>query len=390
MEKLENQDIICVAGVDFEPLWARTQQLVWRFPASNRIVYVETPLSFISPFKDPALWYKWRLWRQGVRKLKDNLYLYSPPLLLPFANRFRWLNRINQYIMARVMRRVAARMGFKNPILLTYLPNTVDMLDHLPARLIVYDCVDEHSAFQGFNPLVVNKMEQELLGRSDLVLVTAQPLYEDKAPYANNIHLLRNAADVENFGQVLEEALVIPEDVAAIKGPVLGFIGRIKEWIDLELIRQVALAKPEWSIIMVGPVELDADITMLKNLDNVFFVGQKSKEELPAYIKKFDVCLNPFRAGALSRAVNPLKLYEYLASGKPVVSTPMPEIDLLAGMVETGEEKAGFIAAIEHALDDNAEKRNARLEFAREQSWEKRVEQMGDLINQALRDKRTN
>jgi glycosyltransferase involved in cell wall biosynthesis len=96
----------------------------------------------------------------------------------------------------------------------------------------------------------------------------------------------------------------------------LGFIGRIKEWIDLELIRQVAEARPEWSIIMVGPVELDADISAFSNLPNVYFVGSKTKEELPAYLKKFDVCLNPFRAGKLSKAVNPLKLYEYLSAGK--------------------------------------------------------------------------
>lgn len=390
MEKMENQDIICIAGVDFEPLWARTQQLVWRFPASNRIVYIETPLSIMSPIKDPTLWYKWRLWRQGIRKCKDNLYLFSPPLLLPFANRFRWINRINQRIMAGVLRRVAAQLGFRDPLLLTYLPNTVDMLDYLPTKLVVYDCVDEHSAFQGFNPAVVSQMEQELLQRSDLVLATAQPLYEDKAPYAKNIHLVRNAADVEHFNQARQEALPLPGDVRGIKGTVLGFIGRIKEWIDLELIREVAMARPDWNIVMVGPVELDADISLLREMRNVWFIGQRSKEELPGYLKKFDVCLNPFRAGALSRAVNPLKLYEYLASGKPVVSTPMPEMDLLAGMVEIGDGKEGFVAAIERALNDNEDKRRSRLEFAREQSWENRVDQMGDLISQALKGKGTN
>ncbi len=383
--KLENQDILCIAGVDFEPLWARTQQLVWRMPASNRIIYVETPLSFLSPFKDRSLWYKWSLWRQGLRQIKDNLYLYSPPLLFPFANRWRWVNRLNQRLLARALKKACAAINFHAPILLTYLPNTVDMLGQMGEKLLVYDCVDEHSAFQGFNPQLVKAMEIELLRRSDLVLVTAQPLYDDKCRYARGeIRILRNAADVDHFGTAQDQDLPIPEDVRDIPGPVLGFIGRIKEWIDLELIRQVALSRPQWSIIMVGPVEIDADITALEELPNVYFTGSRSKEELPGYLKKFDVCLNPFRAGQLSQAVNPLKFYEYLASGKPIVSTPMPEMEMLDAVVEIGTGRDGFIAAIERGLDDSPAKIQARLNLARQHSWENRVEILCRLMAQHL------
>lgn len=382
--KLEHQDILCIAGVDFEPLWARTQQLVWRMPASNRIIYVEAPLSFLSPFKDRSLWYKWSLRRQGLRQIKDNLYLYSPPLLFPFANRWRWVNRLNQLLMGRALKKACAAIDFQDPVLLTYLPNTADMLGQVGEKLLVYDCVDEHSAFQGFNPQLVKEMERELLKRSDLVLVTAQPLYEDKSPYAREIHLLRNAADVAHFGQAQNKDLPIPEDVRDIAGPVLGFIGRIKEWIDLELIRQVALSRPEWSIIMVGPVEIDADITAFAELPNVYFIGSRTKEELPGYLKKFDVCLNPFRATELSQAVNPLKFYEYLASGKPIVSTPMPEMDMFNSVVEIGEGKEGFIAAIERALNDTPEKIQTRLNLAQEHSWENRVEVLCSLIARQL------
>jgi hypothetical protein len=178
MERLVNKDILCIAGVDFDPLWARTQQLVWRFDQSNRIIYVETPLSILSPVKDRALWNKWGLWRQGLRRKKENLWLYSPPLLLPFANRFRWINQINQYILAAALRKQMKLLDFKKPILLTYLPNTIDMLSLIDYELLVYDCVDEHSAFQGFNPRLVAAMEAELLREADITLVTAQPLME--------------------------------------------------------------------------------------------------------------------------------------------------------------------------------------------------------------------
>jgi glycosyltransferase involved in cell wall biosynthesis len=384
MKQLENQDILCIAGVDFEPLWARTQQLMWRMPASNRIIYVEAPLSFLSPFKDSSLWYKWSRWRQGLRPIKDNLYLYSPPLLFPFANRWRWVNRLNQWLMARALKKACRAINFQEPVLLTYLPNTVDMLGRMGEKLVVYDCVDEHSAFQGFNPRLVKEMEIELLKQSDLVLVTAQPLYDDKCSYARDMHLVRNAADVKHFRTAQDEDLPLPDDVKDIPGPVLGFIGRIKEWIDLDLISQVAKARPEWSVIMVGPVEIDADITAFEELSNVYFIGSRSKEELPGYLKKFDVCLNPFRASELSQAVNPLKFYEYLASGKPIVSTPMPEMDMLENVVEVGEGQDGFIKAIERALDDSPEKIQARLALAEEHSWENRVTTLCSLITRHL------
>jgi len=373
--------------VDFDPLWARTQQLVWRMPASNRIIYVETPISILSPLRDRSLWSKWGQWRQGLRVRKENLYLYSPPPLLPFANRWRWVNRLNQAILARALKKVAWQAGFSEPILITYLPNSADLALRLGEKLLIYDCVDEHSAFQGFNAALVRQMEIELLQKADLVLVTAQPLYDDKSPYNPNIHLLRNAADVENFRRALDPELPVASDVADLTGPVLGFIGRIKEWIDLALLGEVARKRPDWHLVLVGPVEYDADVAALQGLANVTFTGARDKEELPAYLKKFDVCLNPFRPGRLSQAVNPLKLYEYLASGKPVVSTPMPELDMLEGLVEIGAGEAGFIAAIERALADTPEKQHQRLEFVKEHSWEKRVDEMCRLIDQAGQQK---
>lgn len=384
MKSLENQDIICIAGVDFDPLWARTQQLVWRLPESNRILYVEEPISVLSPLKDPTRWYKWRLWREGIRFKKANLALFSPPLLLPFANRCRFINKVNQWLLSRSLKRVCRQLSFNRPLLLTYLPNTVDMVGKLGEELLIYDCVDEHAAFLGFNAELVTRMEVELIEKADLVFVTALPLYEDKKKHTDNIYLLRNAADVKHFNQANDEALGIPKDVADITGPVLGFIGRIKEWIDLGLIKQVAEARPDWSIIMVGPVEIDADISSFANLDNVHFVGSKTKEELPAYLKKFDVCLNPFRAGKLSKAVNPLKLYEYLSSGRPVVSTPMPELETLKGLVEIGRGPAGFIKAIERSLEPNPHRKQERLDFARENSWDSRVEELCLKIEEIL------
>ena len=152
MRKLENEDIVCISSVDWEPLWTRKQQVMSRLPRSNRILYVEPPISLLSPFKDPACWVKWKMWRQGLRKLNENIWLLSPPVSLPLGNIYPVINRINQWFIARSVRKAMRKLGFQQPILWTYLHNSAHLVGRLGEKLVVYDCVDEHSAYQGFNP----------------------------------------------------------------------------------------------------------------------------------------------------------------------------------------------------------------------------------------------
>jgi glycosyltransferase involved in cell wall biosynthesis len=380
MRKLENEDIVCISSVDWEPLWTRKQQVMSRLPRSNRILYVEPPISLLSPFKDPACWVKWKMWRQGLRKLNENIWLLSPPVTLPLGNIYPVINRINQWFIARSVRKAMRKLGFQQPILWTYLHNSAHLVGRLGEKLVVYDCVDEHSAYQGFNPQAVKAMERELLEQSDLVFVTAQGLYEDKQQWCREIYLSPNAADVEHFMQADNPATPLADEMKNLPGPVLGFVGAIKEWIDLELIRFVAAHRPEWTVVMVGPLGVEVDISALEALPNVHFLGGKPREELPCYLKGFDVCLNPFRQSELTRTVSPLKFYEYLASGRPIASVPMPEIMEFGDVVEFGEGAEGFLTAVERALADTAEKKAQRLARARENSWDSRVEYVMDKV----------
>jgi len=384
MRELHNQDIVCISSVDWEPLWTRKQQVMWRLPKTNRILYVEPPVSLLSPFKDPARWGKWKLWFQGIRRLNENIYLLSPPVTLPFGNIYPAVNRFNQWLVAGAVRRAMRRLGFTRPVLWTYLHNSAHLAGKLGEKLLVYDCVDEHSAYQGFNPEAVKAMERELLGQCDLVFVTARGLYEDKKDYCREIYLSPNAADVRHFMKADDEATPVAEDTRQLPHPVLGFVGAIKEWIDLDLIKFLAENKPECSVAMVGPVGLDVDVKPLAALPNVHFLGGKPKEVLPRYLKAFDVCLNPFRQTELTRTVSPLKFYEYLASGRPIASVPMPEIEGFADVVEFGAGREGFLQAVERALQDTPEKKQRRLARAMENSWESRVAFMMDKIARKL------
>jgi len=385
MKELHHQDIICVSSVDWEPLWTRKQQVMSRLPKSNRILYVEPPVSWLSPLKDPACWRKWRTWREGVRQLSDNIFLLSPPVMPPFGNVYSGVNRVNQMILAQTIREAARSLQMRDPILWTYLHSSAPLIGKLGEKLTVYDCVDEHSEYKGFNPQAVREMERELLGLADIVFVTAQGLYRDKAPFCREIHLSPNAADVEHFMLADDPLTPVAPELADMTGTILGFVGAIKEWVDLELLRQVAERRPDWKLVLVGPVGVDVDIEPLRKLPNVIFLGRRDRKVLPGYLKGFDVCLNPFRLTRLTETVSPLKFYEYLASGKPIASVPMPEIQGFAEVVEFGSGLAGFLDAIERALQDTPEKKARRLGLAGENSWESRVAFMMDKIAARLK-----
>ncbi|MCL6611468.1 MAG: glycosyltransferase [Peptococcaceae bacterium] len=357
-----------------------------RMPRSCRILYVEPPATLLSAFKDRSLWFKWRLWTRGARAQNGNIYLYSPPVVLPFGNLFPRVNRLNQRWLLIFVGKIARRLGFKRPLVWTYLPNSLVLARGLDPGLLIYDCVDEHSEFTGLiDREAVLSMERELLGGCDLVFTTARELYEAKKPYARNIHLVPNAADTGHFALADREETPVPPDVAGLPRPLLGFVGVIHHWIDLDLIEYLARKRPDWSVAMIGPVGAGVSVDRLKDLPNVHFLGRRDRKELPGYLKAFDVCLNPFRKNELTDRVNPLKIYEYLASGRPVVSVDMPGVTEFRDVIEIAGDYEGFLRAVERALEEeSAGRKRRRMEAAQGHSWEKRLERMLELIDEVM------
>lgn len=383
---LEGQDIICIAPVDWEPIWNRAQQLMSRLPCSNRILYLEPPVTLLSALKDRSLWFKWLLWLRGPRQITENIFLYSPPVVLPFGNKYPQINRFNQRWLLIFTRAVVRRLGMKNILLWTYLPNCLELARGLDPSLLVYDCVDEHSEFSGLiNKDVVLALERDLLGASQLVFATARGLYEAKKPFCRQITLIPNAADIGHFALADSPATPVPPEVAGLPGPVLGFIGVLHHWIDLDLFAYLARKRPHWSLVLIGPLGPGIDAGVLEGLPNVHLLGRKTKEELPGYLKAFDVCLNVFKKNELTDRVSPLKLYEYLASGRPVVSVAMPGVLDFSNIIEIAGDYEGFLQGVERALkNESPEKKRARLEVAAQNSWQGRVEAMMNIISDQM------
>lgn len=381
---MNGEKIICISSVDWDPIWTRKQQVMSRLAPHNKILYIEAPVTLLSVLKDRSLWFKWHLWRKGARKKGDNLYLYSPPVVLPFGNVFPWVNRFNQRWLLFFIKRIVRQLGLEHALVWTYLPTSLLLAQGLGPKRLIYDCVDEHSEYQGFiNKQAMLAMERDLLQHCDLVFVTAPGLYESKKQYNDRMYLLPNAADVGHFGKANLESTVVPPEIANLPHPVVGFIGVIHHWIDVDAIAYLAEKRPQWSVVLVGPLGAGMQVERLKALPNVLFVGRKDKEELPGYLKGFDLCLNPFRENELTRMVSPLKFYEYLASGKPVVSTKMPGVMEFSALIEIAETPEAFLQAAERALaTENESKKKQRLEAAAKNSWESRVAFMVEKIRE--------
>ena len=268
-----------------------------------------------------------------------------------------------------------------------YTPMARAFTDHLSPVAIVYDCMDELSAFKGA-PTVLKDREAELMRCADLVLTGGQSLYEAKQHQHHNMHPFPSSVDVAHFGQARRMS-DDPPDQASIPRPRLGFFGVIDERMDLALLDGVAAARPDWQLVMLGPV-VKIDPTSLPQRPNIHYLGSKSYNELPSYVAGWDVALLPFARNEATRFISPTKTPEYMAAGKPVVSTSIRDVVRpygQLGLVRIADEVPAFIRACTAAMHENATQRVTEADaFLRQTSWDgtwTRIRNLMDSIDRA-------
>lgn len=376
---LEGNDIICFANDwDGDPL--SKKHIALRFARNNRVLWVNStgnrnPTASVRDVR--RAWTKLRQFFRGCRPVAENIFVFSP-LVIPFhgSRMARWANR---RFLAWSLQRVCRKLGFEKPITWTFVPSSAEAAGSLGERLVIYHCVDEYSKFTGTNEAAILDLERGLMEKADMVVVSSSRLYETKRRHNPKTFLVTHGVDVAHFRTACGPSVSIPDDCAELEHPVIGFFGLIADWVDLEVVRHLAVSRPAWSLLLIG--EVQTDTSALLRLPNVHILGRRSYQSLPAYCKAFDVAILPFVVNELTLAANPLKLREYLAAGLPVVATPLPEIQKLGDLVRLARSPEEFLTEVEVLL--NAGRRgpdpvvSALMEM---ESWDQKVEELSALV----------
>ncbi|MFN0141439.1 MAG: glycosyltransferase [Pyrinomonadaceae bacterium] len=323
---------------------------------------------------------KLRSFAEPVREVEPNIFVLNPLAIPAYGNEL--IVDLNRRFLIRQVKKAMRRLAFDNVVNIVFNPAAGMIAGHLGESELIYYCVDEYTAFTGVSN-GLRAIEEDLFRRADLVVVSAERLYDSKKHLNQNTHIIRHGTDWEHFRTAVDRNLPAPADIADLPQPIIGFHGLLADWVDYELIKKVAAHFSNGSVVLIGKVAVDAEekIKILDGLPNVHLLGRKPYPDLPAYCRAFDVALNPFEINELTLAANPLKVREYLAAGLPVVSTDIPEVRVLDDCL-VGVDHEDFIAKIEVALSP-PKSREEVSDAIRHESWDAKVDELREILSNA-------
>lgn len=369
---LQEYDLVCLSHLRWDFVYQRPQHLMSRFAKERRVFFVEEAI--IHDAKTEII----------VRSAENNLFV-----VVPHLNRAEIETSGYDKLLEDQLTSFFSAENIEKYAFWYYTPMALKFTGKFHPQTIVYDCMDELSLFK-FAPPELLQCEAELLRRADVVFTGGQSLYDAKRHKHNNIWAFPSSIDAAHFNKA-RSITESPADQAGIGNPQLGYIGVIDERIDAQLIKEIAENRPDWQIVMIGPI-VKVSEDDLPHLPNIHYLGMKKYEELPSYLANLDVALMPFAINDSTKFISPTKTPEYLAAGKPVVSTAIKDVVRPYGdkkLVAIASDANEFIAAIENALDENRAEKLAEVDkFLLQTSWDKTWRRMSDLIDEAITEKR--
>lgn len=363
----------------------------------HRVLFVEEQLGPEHFLKEPARRFGYTIsrWREGLTEILPRLWIWSPPLFLPGRFYMPPFNTFNQFLLRFCLRRLVKRLGFRDFILWIYQHNSHPLIGRLEERLSIYHCLDEFSAGDAWpKGAVVRAQEESMVSKADVVFTYCQPFYERFRKVHPNVHLIPSATDIAHFKKAALDSTPIPEDLAGIATPRIGYVGSFNERSDIGLIAALAKNHPEWQFVFIGLCQSARvkDFGRVQGLGNIHFLGKRPFESLPGYMKGMNICWLPYLLTEKTRFVQPLKLYDYLASGKPVISTDLPEVRPFSEAVRIIHSAEECENTIEELLALNAQALSRMREIAERlvapHDWNVRVNQAEAIMRKEIRDKR--
>jgi UDP-galactopyranose mutase len=372
LEDATKVDLVCLSHLRWDFVYQRPQHLLSRFAKERRVFFVEEPVFGEGPM------------HLNVSQRECGVQVVVPRLPKELAS-----EGALDSIQRGMINRLFAEHKIGKHILWYYTPMAMSWTKHLQAMATVYDCMDELSAFKGAPP-ALKEREAELFKRADLVFTGGQSLYEVKRHQHKNVYAFPSSIDASHFAQArsLKDE---PADQKEIPHPRLGFFGVIDERLDIELVDAVAQMRPDWHLVMIGPV-VKIDPANLPRRANIHYLGGKDYKELPSYLAGWDVALLPFARNESTRFISPTKTPEYLAAGCPVVSTSIRDVVRPygeSGLVHIADTPAEFVAGIEAALAEDDESRLKQVDaFLSQTSWDHTWGRMAELIKDVVEARR--
>lgn len=354
-------------------VWQRPQQLLSRLAERSPVLFIEEPLAtdaepFLAVTEPNA----------NVVRVVPHM---APAIVAVDAQSLETLRLLEPALATHPL--LAGR--FQRPVQWFYSPMSAPvMLGRFDAKCVVYDCMDELANFR-FAPADIVQREQLLLAKADVVFTGGYQLYASKSRHHHNVHFYGCGVDAAHFARARDADTERPKELAGLPRPILGYYGVIDERLDYDLIAHVADALPEAAIVMVGPLA-KVDAAALPRRANLHWLGQRRYDELPAIVKAFDVCLMPFALNEATQYINPTKTLEYMAAGKPIVSTPVPDVVRnFTPIVKIARSQAEFVGAIECAWNQpDYDRLRQGIECANAATWEAIVNAMRNHIGEVL------
>jgi glycosyltransferase involved in cell wall biosynthesis len=356
-----------------------------RLAQRHQILYVDSP-GFRAPqatARDARKIYnKLKGVLRNPRPVHENIWHVVVPQV-PYRS-VPGVRTANRMTSAYLVRRAARHLGFDRYLLWFATPDLGPLAGHLDEDLVVYYCTDLHTSLPHVDEREMGRIDEDLTKRADQVFVCSNTLLDQKRKLNPTTLYSPHGVDVDLFRQACDPGLTVADHARHLRHPVIGYFGLVGNWIDLDLIQYLAKARPEWTFLFVGLVNVD--VSALTQYSNIVFVGQQPYMSLPTWAKAFDVALYPARPTGFSLNANPLKIREYLAAGKPVVSIPTVEVQRLARWVRIATTPEAFLHEIEDALkSDSDELRQSRIQAISDTTWEARVAEVWDVVEKRLR-----
>jgi ubiquinone/menaquinone biosynthesis C-methylase UbiE len=368
--RIKSVDIICFPIINWDFRYQRPQQLLSRFAKNGYRVFYLTVES--APHEKAYL----------VKEIEKNILEINLSISSKFNVYKDILSQKQVDSLLKSLNEVKRDFKIDKALSFVEFPNWEPLVSKVKEKedwKIIYDCMDEHTDFSNVNSSVSSK-EIKLFKESDVIVVTSNHLLSKAKAYRNDIVFVPNAGDFDHFNKLPENTLL-----ENIKKPIIGYFGAIAEWFDNELIEFLAENNKNWNFVLIGRT-FGSNIKNLKTFPNVHFLGEKPYKELPDYLFWFDVCIIPFKLTPLIEATHPVKFYEYLSSGKPVVSSKLPELLKFSDICYIAENKEDFLEKIKIALKENdLEINNKRIKFAQDNTWDARYQMLISYIEQQLK-----